>query len=182
MPRSVRRKQVAPARTAWGETSPFEGLVPGLVRPGELAAELERVVRGRAASAGPDPEDRAQWIDEAMTPGAVMCRDALPEPDQIAFDAATLVIAELYAPEAVGPRALALCRAWRSSEPALRAIGGIAQMLGAWDAVNLVRRRLGEPPRASEFITTLEGRLEPDFSLLEGLLEQAFGPDNDRPR
>ncbi len=63
---------------------PFEGLSPGKVTPGELAAELDRATRLLAPGSKDDP----------MTPLAWTCRDALPPEGRLAFDAAALGISE----------------------------------------------------------------------------------------
>jgi len=151
-PRAPRLSDVAPARAAWGEAAPFEGLVPGLSGAGALAAELERVVRGRALAEGASEasrEERARWIDEALTPAAIACRAALPAPDRVAFDAATLIVAELHAPEAVAPRVAALARRWDPAPPALRAIAAVALMLGAGEALVTAARAAAERSRGS---------------------------------
>ncbi|HSO00235.1 MAG TPA: hypothetical protein VLS89_18210 [Candidatus Nanopelagicales bacterium] len=166
------RGDAAPARGGHGEVGPFEGFVPGIATAGALAAELERVVRGRAAHAGSSIRRRARWIDDSITPAAAASRAAHPPPDRVAFDAATLLLAELYAPEATRPRTLALCKSWSHTPAALRELGAIARMLGAEEAVARVTRALGEPPpRPGDVIESLEDRLSPDFSLIEALAE-----------
>ena len=72
-------EEVAPARFAWGETGPFEGFVPGLATAGALAAELDRVLRGRAArlSRTPSAAERARWLEDALNPTVAACRVAL---------------------------------------------------------------------------------------------------------
>lgn len=157
----------APARRGWGETGFFEGYIPGIATAGALAAEFDRVVRGLAAESGGGgagevvpadeaPADGARWIlDEALTPVALACRDALPPAAQVAFDAASLVVIELHAAEALGPRFTALARRWVSSPAALRQLAAIAILLGGHDAIAHAARVLAARPGAGPAISAL---------------------------
>lgn len=142
--------ETAPLQDAWGETGPFEGFVPGIATAGALAAELLRVVRGRGEHA----------LDEALPPGARACVEALAPDAQIAFDAATLVIADIAAPHAIGRRFEALAHRWIAAPRALGRIAAVAMMLGAGAAV----------PRAARGIAGRSGAAAATSVLCEAAL------------
>ncbi|EYF02535.1 hypothetical protein [Chondromyces apiculatus] len=176
--------EVAPARFGWGETTPFEGFVPSIATAGALAAELDRVLRGRAVlprPAPPSPALRARWFDDALTPAVAACRVALAPPLRVAFDAAVLVLAELHAPAAVPSRALLLCRTWSGTPEALREIATIADLLNATRAVEAALRVLRSPLlRPSAVIEELDGRLAPDFGIMDVLIDAAASTPSSR--
>ncbi|AKT37215.1 hypothetical protein [Chondromyces crocatus] len=178
-------EEVAPARFMWGETGPFEGFVPGLATAGALAAELDRVLRGRAArlSRTASAAERARWLEDALNPTVAACRVGLVPAARAAFDAATLILAELHAPSAVPQRALRLCRLWTATPPALREIATICELLGASEAVDVAMRVLRTPlPPASMVIEAFDQRLAPEFSLMDALLTTAaMGPGSTTP-
>jgi len=114
---------------------------------------------GAGAAAGGSDEGsagRARWIfDEALTPGALACRDALTAAAQVAFDAASMVVAERHAPAAVAGRFEALARRWAGVPLALRQLGAVAAMLGAGDALPRAVHRIAARPGSGASVVAL---------------------------
>jgi hypothetical protein len=105
-------------RATRGELRPFDGLAPGRVTAGQLAAELLRVSQDRG-------------VAEPLSPSALACREALEPARRLAFDAAAVAIATRIRGQAAGADRLGeLLQRWCREPAAVEELASFACFLG----------------------------------------------------